>query len=525
MFENVLDGLSESFSVNAVRKAICVNGLSKTYDELYKSATRVAHEIGKLGVDSGGAYVGVFCYRSFAAYESILGVLFAGKAYMPLNKNFPIDRLKSMIVRSNTRIIIVDDICIDLFSQFCSDLNPLSVFLIGNSSKIEDFMLSNIKHKIVHIGNSIYDDIKQYPVPNVSTDMPAYLLFTSGSTGEPKGVSVSHGNLSAYLKFVLSRYDIGHEDRISQMFDLTFDLSVHDIFTTFLSGACLYVVPENNLFAPTKFIKENNITVWFSVPSVIRFMSKLKMLKRDSLSSIRLSLFCGEALSYESVVEWMQATNNSVVENLYGPTEATIAIMFYNCNNINKEKCINGIVPIGYSFEDGCAEVLIDNMQIAGANQIGELCLCGRQITNGYLNDSIKTSEKYININGVVWYRTGDLVRKDSDGCFHFIGRLDEQIKIKGYRVELQEIENIIRDFLCIDSVVCLPIAFDNGHADALCVVIEGQEDNNLRKSVLDECRNRLPVYMVPQRIEFISEMPLNSNGKIDKKVLRGLYG
>ena len=187
--------------------------------------------------------------------------------------------------------------------------------------------------------------------PRVDNNAPAYLLFTSGSTGTPKGVLVNQGNVTSYLDYVGPRYAINADDRCSQNFDLTFDLSVHDLFVCWDAGATLCPYPEQYL-APVSIINEKDLTVWFSVPSVVKFASKLGLLEPGAFPSLRLSLFCGEALSARLATLWEQAAPHSIVENIYGPTEATIAISHYRWDPVRSPReCPRGIVPIGWIFE------------------------------------------------------------------------------------------------------------------------------------------------------------------------------
>jgi len=354
----------------------------------------------------------------------------------------------------------------------------------------------------------------------------AYLLFTSGSTGIPKGVPVSHGNAVGYLRYVSERYAVAPEDRFSQMFDMTFDLSVHDMFLCWTNGACLYSVPHSSLIAPSRFIRQKQLTMWFSVPSVILFMQKMRTLKPDSLPSLRTSLFCGEPLLATMADAWQQAAPNSTVENLYGPTEATIAISHYRWEAGSESCCANGIVPIGRVFPTQHACVIDQNRERVAQGTAGELCLAGSQVTGGYLNNEAKTKEQFIRIadSKEPWYRTGDLVREDENGCLQYLGRIDSQVQVCGHRVELQEVDHALRTAAQTDLAISVAWPIDSGHADAIygfiCSKPELDTDN-----VIYHCKKVMPDYMVPRKLFVIDGMPLNVNGKIDRALLARRVG
>jgi amino acid adenylation domain-containing protein len=361
------------------------------------------------------------------------------------------------------------------------------------------------------------------PIPCADPDAVAYLLFTSGSTGTPKGVPVSQKNVTAYVRPTVERYQVTEHDRFSQMFDLTFDLSAHDLFVCWERGACLYSVPERSVMAPAKFIRDHRLTMWFSVPSVVGFMSKMGMLKPACFPSLRISLFCGEPLPSASVQAWRRAASHSIVENLYGPTETTIAITRYRWDDATSlSACRNGIVPIGWAFEGQDACVIDGERHPVSAEERGELCVAGSQVTEGYWRDSEKTADRFIRLaatEGRRWYRTGDLVTQGEDGCLYYLGRTDHQVKIRGYRVELQEIDCALRKAAGTDQAVAVAWPVRDGVAEGIVAFVCGGADLETQW-ILNYCRDRLPDYMVPRKICLLETMPLNVNGKTDRSQL-----
>jgi non-ribosomal peptide synthetase component F len=337
----------------------------------------------------------------------------------------------------------------------------------------------------------------------------AYILFTSGSTGAPKGVPISHQNLVTYVDYMTDALQLNADDKVSQIFDPTFDLSMHDMFVTWLSGACLYVVPDNQLLAPGKFIKQHQLTVWFSVPSTVAIMAKLGMTKADAYDSIRYSLFCGEPLPVSLAKQWQLAARNSRLINLYGPTEATIACSAHEFN-VNHDYQ-SAYLPIGKAFP---------HMSFS-QSESGELVINGPQVFAGYLNNPCKTKETLKLINGALSYFSGDIVAQQQNGEFTYLSRKDDQIKIQGFRVELSEIDTLAQTFL--NNPLVQSVATPKHMPQTITVFICDAADKEVEQSLMNCLKHKLPTYMLPKKVIWLDSMPLNSNGKIDKLALHSM--
>jgi len=240
---------------------------------------------------------------------------------------------------------------------------------------------------------------------------------------------------------------------------------------------------------------------------------------RDSFPSLKYSLFCGEPLPAAYAQLWQEAAPNSVLENLYGPTETTIAIASYRWDQRTSPKeCLNGIVPLGQVFAGQRFRILDQERNTVRTGDCGELCLSGSQVSSGYWKDSNKTEEQFIRLTGGEdrWYRTGDLVKQDESGCLHYLGRIDHQVKIRGHRVELQEVEAVLRRACGTGAVVSVAWPVKNGSAEAV-VAFASRSQGLDGERALAYCQEVLPDYMVPRKLYLLDEMPLNANGKVDR--------
>ena len=308
------------------RPAIQV-GSEVTYRELAQRAKRIAATIQGTPATSEVPLTAVFAYRSETAYAGVLGTLMAGHGYVPLNRTFPLERTRFMLEKSKCRSIVIDDVSAAQVEALLAGIETPVLLLFPDRADVTPLAAKFPMNRIIGANDLARAD--KWQPAKVDSNSIAYLLFTSGSTGHPKGVMVSHANVLHYVDYMTNRHGFSSHDRVSQTFDLTFDLSVHDMFVAWDSGACICCPTQKQLIKPGAFINDSRLTVWFSVPSTAVFMRRLGVLKPGMYPQLRLSLFCGEALPSEIVRQWALAAPNSVIENLYGPTELTVACTTY----------------------------------------------------------------------------------------------------------------------------------------------------------------------------------------------------
>lgn len=437
--------------------------------------------------------IGIIANQDFETYSSIITALLLGITYIPIEPTHPDER--------NNHIIRISKIN----SIFCSDISTLSNnFYKANKTS---FFQAEI------------DETKASDLKVVQTDNPAYVLFTSGSTGVPKGVPISMPNLLAFVNNVDEMMlDINEKSRFLQVFELTFDLSVFSYLVPLLYGACIFTLPKTPFkqMAAMQLIVEQRITHVLSVPSFVGYLKPF--FGKINLPSILYWLFCGEALKADLVTEWQKCLPNAALYNVYGPTEATIFCTSYNCRQ-NDTKQYHGIVCIGKPFKDVKFCLFDGKIPANNLDANAELCIGGSQLTSGYVDDPEKNKIAFFSYLNQPYYRSGDLCRKDKAGDYFFSGRNDTQVKINGYRVEISELEFHAADLQGIDEAVVIVTLNDTNDHQVLNLVYTAKAELN-KDEIVEFLSKKIPSYMLPGNIYFVQNIPYNLNGKIDKRAL-----
>jgi amino acid adenylation domain-containing protein len=495
----MIEKLLSSFTTNADKIAIFSGGKAFTYGEL---ASKVGFLQQLMKKETGQQQkVGVIANDDLGTYASIISCLLSGISFVPIDPAHPSERNKSVVIQSGIRCILDSLERAERSLPFSED--EVKVIFTG--------------------GEPAHSYVPEYH--NLQESNQAYILFTSGTTGIPKGVPVSRNNLNSFLEAVFSgSISISADDRFMQVFDLTFDLSVYSLLVPLIAGATLYSLPKKGVryTAAIAMIEEHKITHVLTVPS---FVSLLRpYFSEIRLPQIRTWLFCGEALKADMVQEWMTCLPNAQVFNVYGPTEATI---FCSASQIEAGKVIkehHGIVSIGKPFSGVRFIILDEEGNEAGIGVSGELCISGKQTTTGYLGNEELNRTAFVELpmggGQELFYRTGDLAYYDEAGDFYFIGRKDTQIKIQGFRVELGEIENAANKQDGVMESVALAEPDKRGFP-VIYLFLRGSTIQ--KEGLINSLRLLLPEYMMPRQVWIMDDFPLNLNGKIDKNELRKL--
>ncbi len=479
MIDPVIRFLEKAKS-NPDHPAVVHEAESITYGELGSRAARIASSISSRHENPR---VLIYLPKGADAYAAMFGTLMAGGYYSPINIDAPAYRHVEIMHQFDPQIIIT------------------TLELLQNLSVAE------IDAEIVGIENLSHNELES---PLAAHEL-AYVIFTSGSTGQPKGVMIPRTALSHYTEWAITEMQISKGDRWSQHPNIAFDLSVLDIYGALCGGATLYpVISKKDKLLPATFIKRNKLTIWNSVPSVIDLMIKARQLTKKNLSSLRLLTFCGEPLYPRHLHAIFSAHRGVKVHNTYGPTEATVSCTLIGLTADSYTRCCDSSVALGHPIPG------MEFKLIGGDSREGELVLLGEQLALGYWKNGSETEKAFtsISIGGEDRraYRTGDWVVKRG-GEYYFSGRIDSQVKIRGHRVELDEIDSTISALGFGNS--CTVFVNDQLHS----FIETGQSPEYLEfKSALS---TRLPDYEIPAYIHTIENLPVSSNDKIDRLVLK----
>jgi amino acid adenylation domain-containing protein len=378
-------------------------------------------------------------------------------------------------------------------------------------------------------------DLPAYPATppacaNTEGDV-AHILFTSGSTGIPKGVMITHASVAHLIRWAAAYFGIVPTDRISQHPPLRFDVSTFDVFGTLWAGAELHLVPPELNLLPHKlaqFIREARLTQWFSVPSVLNLMANFDVVRQDDFPALRRVLFAGEPLPTPTLIHWMRRLPHVEFTNLYGPTETTIVSSYYTlprCPADEREP-----IPIGRACSGEELLVLDAQLRPVTAGDIGELYIRGVGLSPGYWRDPDKTRSAFLPYPGGAGpqdriYKTGDLARRGADGLFYYVGRADTQIKSRGYRIELGEIEAALHSLPGLRESAVVAIQSEGFEGWLICCAYVPAPDSGVStRSLRKDLAALVPGYMLPARWIRYDVLPKNDNGKIDRPQLKKAF-
>jgi len=516
------------------RPAVTSGTCLLSYAELDRLSNKMARALLRAGVAPGDR-VAILAPKSAAAVVGLYGVLKAGACYVPLDPKAPADRLGYVVRDCGAGVIVADEATTPLASALAAGASgqrgvvvtslpgrPGSVHIAGQGEDPDAGDGAGEDAGIVPwAAVAAESDAPLAQDPAIEADL-AYILYTSGSTGTPKGVMITHRNSLAFVEWAAAAAGLGEQDRVCSPAPLHFDLSVFDIFSTCRAGACMAVLPEGAATFPVsiaQWLAAEKISVWYSVPSVLTLLACFGSLGQFDLSALRAVIFAGEVFPPKYLTRLMAELPRPRYLNWYGPTETNVCTAY----EVPAGGGDAGPVPIGKA----CANTEVfavtgDGRLVCEPGEEGELYVRGATLMRGYWGQPAKTREALVphpfrtEYEELV-YRTGDLVTLQPDGNYAYVGRRDSMVKIRGYRVELGEVESALYRHPAVAEAAVLPVPDELLGSRLRAVITADPAAGLTREDVLEHCRRWLPGYMVPEVVDFREALPRTSTGKVDR--------
>ena len=510
--------VEESAQRDPQHPAMRFNGDALTYADLSQRSNQLANLLHAQGVGKGDR-VGVFLDKSLETVLAIYGIMKAGAAYVPLDPRSPVSRLVTIIHDCQLKGIISQDNKASVLSEVCEQQGILQ-FIVGLAS------VENINCRVF-----LWDDVasmaadKAPHVRIIDQDL-AYIMYTSGSTGNPKGIMHTHYSGLSYARMSAETYEVNHQDVLSNHSPLHFDMSTFDYLTGPLCGATTIIIPEAYTLFPVnlaQLIETERMTIWYSVPfALIQLLMRGGIEQRD-FSSLRWILYGGEPFARNHLRALMEQLPQARISNVYGPAEVNQCTYYHLPLPAEWEDVSS--VPIGIVWDNAEGMILDDDDNIVSQGGVGELVVRTPTMMRGYWNRP-DLNQRAFYLRDIFtdysekFYRTGDLVREGMDGQLEFLGRKDHQVKVRGYRVELAEVDHALNSHDAVEEGIAYIVKAEDETAqiEAAITLVDSltYSENDLFASL----RQQLPAYAVPQRIHIVNNFPRTGTGKIDRKAI-----
>jgi amino acid adenylation domain-containing protein len=503
--------------------AVECGGSTISYRELEEESNRIGHLLRGAGVRQGDR-VGLFLHKSVETALGIFSILKAGAAYVPLDPNAPPARVAYIIRNCGIRCLLTTPQKLAALAKdpATAPALDLALFLSGDDGEGAASAAARVLRRADAAGEPATPPAND----RIESDL-AYILYTSGSTGDPKGVMITHRNSLTFVDWGHEIYGVGPSDHLSNHAPFHFDLSTFDLFVGVKGGATIHIVPEHMSTFPAdlvKFIDRNRISVWYSVPSVLIQLTLHGKLSPGQFPHLRLLLFAGEVFPVKYLRKLMELLPHTQFHNLYGPTETNVCT-YYHVRSVSALSADDTPIPIGKACENTEVFAVDESGKRVGQGETGELLVRGPSVAKGYWGLPEKT-ERALDLRADesghrdVCYRTGDLVVLEPDGNYRFVGRRDHMIKSRGYRIELGDVEAALYRHPSVKEAVVLPIPDEQIGHSLRAVVVPSESDRVSKGDLVAHCAQILPKYMIPQEFDLRDFLPKTSTGKIDRQGL-----
>jgi D-alanine--poly(phosphoribitol) ligase subunit 1 len=489
------------------------NGDDVSYQELNSRANQFARQLLALGVSQQD----VICISGVKKRETfalMIACLKLGAVYVVLDPESPSARLEKILSACRPKLLFAEPELVSALEDIRQEMN---ISAVCDDQKMQERV-------------AVYEQSNLAETKKVTASNPAYIMFTSGSTGFPKGAVMTHDNVANLIDWSIETFRISPDDIHTNVNPLYFDNSVFDFYSTLFSGACLVPFPKDVVTDPKiliEMIDKLECTSWFSVPSLLIFLQTMKALKRNNMKHISRFIFGGEGYPKSKLKQlYDMYGDRAALINVYGPTECTCICSAYKLN-ADDFKDLQGFPPLGDMIDNFSYLILDENNRKVADNEVGELCLIGPNVGRGYYNDHTRTNTGFVQnpcntSYSETIYKTGDLVRYNNlDDKIYIIGRKDNQIKHMGYRIELEEIETALNTLDYVSQAMTL---HGSAHGISRIIAIISLKIEVSESEIRKDLQEIIPDYMIPTVYHFIDELPKNPNGKVDRKRLAETY-
>lgn len=542
------------------RTALIANDEQFSYDQLRSHVYAAASDLSSLKPQR----LAIMTSRAPETYFIILASILSSTCYVPISSVHPEPKSAFIIDHCQCSHLYIDshgcDYACDLIINHLSDLqieritflvSPAGMQMIKTrvdqvieNEGLDDAVKTRAAAFLASLKVIAADpqnfDVESFRPYECDGSEVMHILYTSGTTGQPKGVMVLRSNYEAYFASTMNFYDFRESDVFSHFAELTFDISLQDVVCALCSRASVVCPSKTDIMVPVRYFEKYGITVVHNTPSMIQYMERTGMLSRVKTPTVRIAIFAGEALWYRQVSAWHKAFPQCRIFNAFGPTEAAVIVCVHEVSaaEISRHEHDNSIVPLGHSFDNVTLKVVDESGRAVPEGTTGELLIGGPQVTAGYFRNEQRTAEAFSESDGMRWFHTGDQVTAfthnalentamcaagESFTSHHYLGRSGDMVKIKGFRISMYEVEEEFSHLTSLQSVAMKCSIENDGFNEAVLVVaIAGADEHELSR-LRSEVKNSMSIYMRPEYIIAVDGFPLNANGKTDRKALKAM--